>query len=223
MSTHAFRASSALTGILGVILLLTSFAINPGPASNATISQAAEFADHHRNAILLGGWLQAVGSLLSICFALALVRMAGAMTRLAGWLELLGGTVLVLVSLIEVFCYILTVQEATSGNTAALAIALDLTKAVQHGFSMVAAPAVFLPLAVVILGSRVLPAIFGYLALALGVIFAVLGLVGLFSPLQNVVNILAGLQGVWFLAAAITLLVMRVDTRGSDGAALTTA
>jgi hypothetical protein len=38
-------------------------------------------------------------------------------------------------------------------------------------------------------------------------IFAILGIVALFSPIQSVVNILASVQGLWWLIAAIILLV----------------
>ncbi len=34
-----------------------------------------------------------------------------------------------------------------------------------------------------------------------------LGIIALFSPIQSVVNILASIQGLWWLTAAITLLV----------------
>lgn len=73
---------------------------------------------------------------------------------------------------------------------------------------MVAAPALFLTLGIVILSSRVLPHLFAYLALV--AIFAVLGIVALFTPIQPVVNILASVQGLWWLCAAITLLVRAI-------------
>ena len=74
-----------------------------------------------------------------------------------------------------------------------------------------AAPALFLPLGAVILGSRVLPRVFGYLALVLGATFAILGVVSLYSlTLPAVVIAFAGLQTIWWLAAAITLIVRAV-------------
>jgi hypothetical protein len=48
---------------------------------------------------------------------------------------------------------------------------------------------------------------FAYLALALGAILQALGLVGLFGVLQPVIDVLLIVQGLWFLAAAVTLLV----------------
>lgn len=208
MSPRVTRIIAALGGILGVIMLLTSFALNPGPPAGATTAQAMAYVLQHRDAILLASWLQEVGSFLSITFALALVAFAGAMSRFEGWMTLLGGTILVLVSLVEVTFYILVVEGSASPTATTDEIAAQLITAVQHAYSMLAAPAVFLPLGVVILGSRVLPRIFAYLAFALGAVFAVFGLIVLFvDSLQAVVNVLSILQGFWFLAAAITLLV----------------
>ena len=68
-------------------------------------------------------------------------------------------------------------------------------------------PALFFPLGIVILGSRVLPRVFGYLAFVLGGAFAIAGIVGLFSPIQNLVNYLSIIQAAWWLIAAITLIV----------------
>ena len=204
MSIRLFRILTALCGMLGVIMLIPSFIINPGPPPNPTVAQLIAFGNQYHNSILIGAWLQAVSPFLIILFAIAIVHLAGATTRLMGWMTLFGGSILVMTSLVEVTFYL----SAVNGNSATTGlISLDLISAVQHLFTMVAAPAVFLPLGVVILGSRVLPHVFGYLAFVLAGIFAILGIVALFSPIQSVVNILASVQGLWWLIAAITLLV----------------
>lgn len=204
MSIRLFRILTALCGILGVIMLIPSFIINPGPPPNPTVAQLIAFGNQYHNSILIGAWLQAVSPFLIILFAIAIVHLAGAATRLMGWMTMFGGGILVMTSLVEVTFYL----SAVNGNPATTGlISLDLISAVQHVFSMVAAPAVFLPLGAVILGSRVLPHVFGYLALVLAGIFAILGIVALFSPIQSVVNILASVQGLWWVIAAITLLV----------------
>ena len=204
MSTRLFRILTALCGILGVAMLIPSFLINPGPPLNPTVAQLIAFGNQYHTSILVGAWLQAVSPFLIILFALAIVHQAGATTRLMGWMTLAGGIILVMTSLVEVTFYL----SAVNGNPATTGlISLDLISAVQHVYSMVAAPAVFLPLGAVILGSRVLPHVFGYLAFVLAGIFAALGIVALFSPIQSVVNILASVQGLWWLFAAITLLV----------------
>jgi hypothetical protein len=102
--------------------------------------------------------------------------------------------------------------SAVNGNPATTGLmSLDLIAAVQHIYSMVAAPAVFLPPGVVVLRSRVLPQMFGYLAVALAGIFAVLGIIALFAPIQHVVDILASVQGLWWLLAAFTLIVSKEE------------
>ncbi len=162
---------------------------------------------------MLGGWLQGIGSLLTVLFALALVHLAGATHRFAGWATLLAGAAILLVSLVEVTFYLAAAEAAVTGDVATGAIANALIKAVQHVFLI--APALLLPLGAVLLGSRVLPRAFAYLALALGALLQVLGLVGLFSPLQLVVDVLLIVQGLWFLAAAFTLLVRPIPVSES--------
>ena len=208
MSARSFRMLSALSGIAGVIMLIPSFFINPGPPPNPTVAQLVAFANQYRTSVLIGAWLQAVSPLLIILFAFAIVHRAGATRRFMGWMTMLGGCVLVMTSLIEVTFYL----SAVNGNPATMGLmSLDLIAAVQHIYSMVAAPAVFLPLGVVVLRSRVLPQVFGYLAVALAGIFAVLGIIALFAPIQHVVDILASVQGVWWLLAAFTLIVSKEE------------
>lgn len=84
MSTRLFRILSAISGIAGVIMLIASFSINPGPPSNATSAQLTAFGNQYYTSILWGAWLQAVGPLLNVLFAFAIVCLAGATTRLAG-------------------------------------------------------------------------------------------------------------------------------------------
>lgn len=161
--------------------------------------------NQYYTSILWGSWLQAVGPLLTVLFAYAIVCLAGATTRLAGWMTMFGGTILMMVSLVEITFYIsaLNSNPATMGLTS-----LDLIHAVQHLYFIVAAPALFLPLGVVIVSSNVLPRVLGYLAIMLGAAFAILGVVTLYSlTLPALVTAFAGLQTLWWLAAAITLIV----------------
>ena len=214
MSTKLFRILAALSGIVGVVLLGVSFTINPGPPANATTAQLIAFANQNFTSVLWGAWLQAIGTLLPVLFAFAIVILAGATTRLAGWMTIFGGTILIMVSLVEITFYITTLYS----NPATMAlISQDLIHAVQHLYFIVAAPALFLPLGVVLLGSRVLPRVFGYLALVLGAIFAILGVVSLFSlTLPAAVIAFAGIQTLWWLAAAITLIVLTEKEKTSN-------
>jgi hypothetical protein len=72
----------------------------------------------------------------------------------------------------------------------------------------VAAPSLFLPLGLVLVGSPILPRLFGYLAFLLAAVFAALGIIFLLDlTLPGAVTAFAGVQAFWWLAAAITLMV----------------
>jgi len=213
MSTKLFRLLSALSGIVGVIMLITSFSINPGPPSNATGAQLIAFGNQYYTSILWGAWLQAVGPLLIVLFAFAIVSLAGATTRLAGWMTMFGGTTLMTVSLVEITFYMSALNTTPINNNPAVMglISLALIHSVQHLYFIVGAPALFIPLGVVILGSRLLPHVLGYLALVLGGAFAIAGVVYLFDlTLPVLVQAFASIQVFWWLAAAI-MLIVRVE------------
>ena len=149
--------------------------------------------------------MQAVGPLLIVLFALALVHLAGATERLAGWMTLFGATILMTVSLIEVTFYI----SALNPDPVMMSFfSLKLISAVQHLYFIVAAPALFLPLGVILVSSPILPRVFGYLALLLAAGFATLGVIFMLRlRLPEAVTALGGVQELWWLAAAITLIL----------------
>ncbi|MEO7082668.1 MAG: hypothetical protein ABI442_02920 [Gemmatimonadaceae bacterium] len=202
-SAKTIAVRGGYAGILGVTMIGVSFAINSGPAPDATSEQLIEFGRAHFSTIMWGAWLQAVGPGLIIVFALSVVYLAGAMQSLMGWLTMFGAGVLMMVSLTEVVFYI----AALNSNYAPMAIVSnDVAHAVQHLYFIVAAPALFLPLGAVLLGSPVLPRAFGFLAMALGAAFFLLGISSLtMLTLSAAVTSLAAVQAFWWLAAAITL------------------
>ena len=214
MSINKSRVLAALSGIIGPVILVASFVINPAPPADFTTSQLRDFAIQHHNGIVFGGWLQGMGSLLIVIFTLALVHLANATHRLAGWITLLAGACILMVSLVEIAFYLGAVKATESGDTASALASNNLIKAVQHVFLI--APALLLPLGFVLLGSHVLPRAFAYLALAMGATLQVLGLLGLFNVLQPVIDVLLIVQAAWFVAAAVTLLI-----RGSKATAAT--
>jgi hypothetical protein len=218
MSSRQFRLLTAVCGIIGPITLVGSFFINPAPPADASVAQLSDFAHTHHNTIVLGGWLQGMGSLLLVIFALALVHLAGATHWFSGWMTMLAGATILAVSLMEITFYLGAVQGAASSDVASGLASDNLRKAVQHVFLI--APALLLPLGVVLLGSRVLPRPLAYLALALGAILQILGLVGLFNVLQPVIDVLLIIQALWFLAAAIALIARRA--KGPDPIAIST-
>jgi hypothetical protein len=186
-------------------MLIVSFNINPGPPDNATADQLAAFGREYYTSILWGAWLQAVGPVLNVAFAVAIVCLAGATNRFSGWMTLFGGAILTMVSLVEIAFY----YSALFPNPPTMGlVGLALIHAVQHLYFIVAAPALFLPLSAVILGSPVLPRLFGYLAFAIGSTFALAGVATLFTlTLPTPVLAFAGVQALWWAAAAIALIV----------------
>jgi hypothetical protein len=211
MSPRRSYLLTALCGILGTILLGLYFGIGAAiglaqlpPAT--TQAQVVHVATAYHDLWYLGAWLQATGSLLSVVFFLALVQQAGGAARLAGVLTLLGSAVLLAVVLIEGVFTIDLAQAAADGHQATALTSFDLMTVFSHIYPMAPAPLIFLSLGMVLRGSSVLPHAFADLALALGSIYALVGLVGLFTPAALTLIPLA-LQALWLVAAAIALLV----------------
>jgi len=198
------RLLIAVCGILGPVILVASFVINPAPPAAYSLAQVRNFALQHHQGIVLGGWLQGMGSLLIVLFSLGLVHLANAAERLAGWLTLLAGAVILVVSLVEITFYLAAVQATEAGDTVGGLAANNLIKAVQHVFLI--APAVLLPLGVVLRSSRILPKGFAETALLIGAVLQLVGLVGLLLPLQSVIDVILIVQSLWFIAAAVALL-----------------
>lgn len=211
-SRRKLRIFGGLAGVVGVVLLALSFAINTGPPPDPTSAELMKFGQDNYAKILWGAWLQAVGPVLIVLFAFSLVHLAGATQRLAGWMTLLGATILMTVSLVEITFYI----GALHADPAVMPyISLVFISAVQHLYFIVAAPSLFFPLGIVLLGSAVLPRPFGYLALVLAGVFAVLGAAFMLRlTLPNYVTAFAGVQALWWFAAAIALIARRSVVEG---------
>ena len=206
-----------LCGIIGPLILVASFVINPAPPPGSTIPDLRSFAVQHHTGIVLGGWLQGIGSLLIVVFAIGLVHLADAVNRLAGSVTLLSAAIIAMVSLVEVTFYLGAVQATEIGDTASALSSDNLRKAVQHVFLI--APALLLSVAFVLKGSQLLPRIFEHTALALGVTLQTLGLLGLFNVLQPVVDVVLMVQALWFVTAAIVLLLRTGNRVGATATA----
>jgi hypothetical protein len=204
------RRNSILTGIggiCGVLLLGLSFALNSGPPQGGSNAQLIEFAQHNYAQVLWGAWLQAVGPALIVLFGFSLVHMAGAEHRLAGWMTFFGAASLMTVSLIEVTFYISALHQQPPGMGA---MSLAVISAVQHLYFVIAAPAVFLPLGIVLRGSDVLPKLFGYLAIALAILFFAIGAIYMLTlTLPDPVTALGAVQALWWLGASVALILRR--------------
>jgi hypothetical protein len=200
-----------LSGILGTLLLGAYFGVGfaiglaqlPATASQA---QVIDVATRYHTLWFLGTWLQATGSLLSVIFFLALVHRAGATTRLLGLLTILGSTVLLSVVLIEGVFTLDLAQAAADGHQIASLTSFDIMTVFTYIYPIVPAPLIFLALGSILLRcSQILPRIFSYLAIGLGVAFEVAGFVSLFTtPILTL--IVLSLQALWVLAAAIAWL-----------------
>lgn len=207
ISTRTFCILSGLSGIAGVALISVSFIINPGPPPGATSTELIKFGQRYYASILWGAWLQAVGPVLIVLFAFSLVLLAGATQRLSGWMTFFGSATLMMVSLIEITFYISALHDDPPMMPF---ISLKVISAVQHLYFIVAAPALFLPLGIVLASSLILPRLFAYLALALASAFAMLGVIFLLTlTLPAGVTAFAGVQALWWLAAAVTLIARR--------------
>jgi len=207
MSTRVFRVLVALTGFIGVAALMVSFSINPGPPAGATIPQIMVWGKANENLILAGAWLQAFGSLLSVIFIFALIRLAGAAQNLAGWVTAFAVIAIMCVSLVEVSFYISAIEGGVAGDMTTLSISLNLIKAIQHAYVIAPAPTLLIGLGIVLLGSHLFPHIFGYIFIAFGLVMGTLGLIGTFVPMQDVINYVLATQEVWFAVTAIALVI----------------
>jgi hypothetical protein len=211
MSTQLSRILVALCGILGTILLGVYFGVgfSVGLAQlplNTSAAQVVSLGKEYRNLWFLGTWLQATGSLLSVIFFLALVQRARRVTSLAGLLTIVGSAVLLAVVLVEGVFTIDLAQAAVSGHPTTSLASFDIMSVVTYVYPIVPAPVIFLGLGTILMGSHLLPRVFGYLAFGLGIAFVVVGLVGLFTTSLLTIIVLS-LEAIWILAAAITLLV----------------
>ncbi len=205
MSRRLFYRLTALCGILSVIAFIVSFTINAGPPPGATLAQAMAWSRQNSTSVLLGGWLQGIASFLAVTFVLAIVRLANAMRWLSGWLTLLASAIVVVVSMTEIIFYFTALNGGLANNPTILTIGEILITSAQHMYFI--EPSLFLPLGIIILISPVLPRMFGYGALMVGIIFAVLGPISLFGGLLFATILGPSLMLLWLLAAAIMLFI----------------
>lgn len=205
LRTRSICLLAGISGIVGVLLIGESFKINQGPPLTASDAVFLSYAQTHSTLVLLGSFMQAAGPALIIAFALSLLSLAGGERRVSGLLTIFGAGVLMTTSLMEVACYIGGLFIAPPEMPR---IANTFGYAIQHLYFFVAAPALFLPLGFVLMGSRVLPRIFAWLALALGATFAVLGIATVKDlVLPSAVTAFAAVQSLWWLAASIALML----------------
>src|SRR5450432_349617 len=203
--TNNTKKLSGICVILGVLMLLISFNINPGPPAGASYEQLLSFVHRYYASILWGAWLQTIGPFLIILFAFSLVFLSQAAQTLAGWMVFFGAGILMTISLIEITFYIAVLfKDPPFGSL----IGLNIIYAVQHLYFIIGAPALFIPLSIVLRKSDILPKWFSWLALLMGILFALLGIVFLLHLILPFwVTAIAGIQAFWWLASSIVLIV----------------
>jgi hypothetical protein len=203
--TNNLKRFGGISGIIGVIMLIVSFNINPGPPQGSNYDQLIAFGHQYYASILWGAWLQTIGPFLIILFAFSLVFLSGAAQTLAGWMVFFGAGILMTISLIEISFYIAVLfKDPPQGSL----FGLNIIYAVQHLYFIIGAPSLFIPLGMVLQKSNVLPKLFGLLAIGIGAFFGILGIVFLLRLILPVwVTAIAGVQAVWWLASSILIVV----------------
>jgi hypothetical protein len=196
-------------GIVGVVALMVSFSINPAPPTNLSTAGIASWGVAHQNLIDMGAWLQGVGSFLEIIFFFYLIFLADHSNKLIGWIVSFAAMMIMAVSLVEVGFYLSAVQGGISGDLNLLSTSLNLIKAIQHAYVIAPAPAFLIAIGIMFLKSQILPKIHAYIALALGIVLAILGFMGVFSSLQSVIDGVLAAQEVWIAALAINVMVYK--------------
>lgn len=213
--TNNIKRLSGICGILGVLMLVISFNINPGPPVGASYEQLISLGHQYYASILWGAWLQTIGPFLIIIFAFSLVFLSKAAETLGGWMVFFGAGILMTISLIEITFYIAVLfRDPPLGSL----IGLNIIYAVQHLYFIIGAPALFIPLGIILRNSEILPKWFSWLAILIGILFAVLGIVFLLDLILPIwVTAIAGIQAFWWLATSIVLIV-RVEKEFKENA-----
>src|SRR5215475_12436336 len=217
-----WRLLAGAAGFAGAAALGASFGVLPSPpAITAPLTVLTHYAVGHSHALLATAWLEGTGTALYVIFVLALAYLAGTRAGLAGRITAMAAAVVLAVSLVYDVMVIAFAQSATLGGhqTTTALVAYGLFAATEHVFLL--APPLFLPLGLILLRTPVLPRPFALLAVTFGVIAPILGLAGLFTvtannngPVGAAINGLVTLQGLWVIAAALTLPLRRRQAAG---------
>jgi hypothetical protein len=213
--TMTKKSNLILTGVCGflgtaslTLYFAATFTFMPLPPPTATASDIIVFGTNYHTTILIDTWLQQIGTVLSVIFALALVHLAGTSQTLAGKLTLLTSSVVVSLSLAEGTFALGAVQAGNNGHAEAALTCFELTNVFIHIFLL--APSLFLMLGLALRKTIILPRLFVVMAIVLGILFQTLGVVALFNEkfLIIVIGVLM-LQNLWTIAASLTLLIKK--------------
>jgi hypothetical protein len=209
------RGQVSACGIAGAVMLAAYFAapVFASPlarvvyGAHPTTAQVVAAGRRYHELLYAGCWLQATGALLAVVFFLALADMSSGTRSLAGKITQLGAAALLAVVLAETACTFTWASSAVNGQAASSRASFDLMSAAIRVFPIVPAPAIYLPVGVLLLRTAILPRAFARLAVALGAAFVIAGLLGALLPAAAAATAaLSGLQVLWIIAAAVALL-----------------
>lgn len=211
--TSRFVAISSVAAAMG---LVGHFVVAP-PPSSYTSSTALEAAARHHEALVTDAWLDGIGSMLLIVTLIGVVELSGLASTLAGRLVLLGGAATVAHSLLSDSLVIASAQIWAAGDGALAIGMLQVAHAADYAYPVVN---IFWAsaLGLVVLRSKVLPAVFGYVALAFSAVELVGGLAALYSEAVNsVINPFFLVMVVWGVAAGVVLAIRSTRTNAALG------
>jgi hypothetical protein len=198
-------------GVLGPLMLFVYFGapLFASPlakvlySAKPTTAQVVAVGKRYHELLFAGVWLQATGALLSVIFFLALAELASDARSLARSVTQLGAAALVALVLAEGVFTLTWATAAANGQRASSRTSFDLMAAFIRVFPLIPAPAVYITIGILLLHAHVLPGVFARLALALGVAFAICGVIGVMAPsVTGPTAGLAGLQALWIIFAA---------------------
>ena len=198
-------------GILGSLLVAAYFlapAFLDWPYGGASGVAITTYARSH--AVLFGGgaWLQVTGTLLSVVFFLSVVHLARAASSLAGLVTVVAAAVL-LATVVADAAFLGAVPTAAAvGDTSTADTLFALSNgAFVRVFPLAPASLTLIGVGLVLMHSGLFTRWLAYGALSLGVAFELAGAAAVMSNAGVVASIVLSVgQGLWALAAAITLL-----------------
>ena len=209
MPSRTFRIAVALLGVVGVVALSASFAINPAPPAGATLAQVIVWGKQHATLIEAGAWLQVVGSFLEIVLILGVLYVTGGIRRFAGLITASAVVLVTGISLVESSYYLNAIAGGLSGDLATLGVSLNLIKSIQHAYAIIPAPALDASLGIVILNAPLFAnlagRILGYLGIVFGIVLMILGFFGTFTSLQSAIDNVLSAQQIWLIAIAVAV------------------
>ena len=176
-------------------------------SSGASVSQIMSAGRDFHGLLELGTWLQVTGALLAVVFLVGLGRAVPSQSMVASIL-LVGCCTLLAVVLAEAVFSVTWLQAAQVNDATSGRVSFALMSSFIRIFPIVPAPAVYVPLGIILRRSRRLPPGFAWTALVIGVGFLAVGIAGIVVPGATIgAAVLSSLQDLWILAAGIGLLV----------------